>query len=122
MSRAAHRPPAARTLQDQKPRMAAIKVIGNDPETWTFRLTDCATLLELTLVRVAYAARLVGEDDLGMILKPEPGHAAPTRDELEDRLNAVHERRAPRHGRARSVDASLTIRSRHSPHDPPGRD
>lgn len=95
MSRAVYRLPAARTLRQFLPRLSAIKVVGNDPETWTLRLTDRATHLELALVRLAYGAQLVGEDGLGMILKPEPGHAAPTRDELADRLNAIHARRAP---------------------------
>lgn len=78
---------------DWKPRLEAIEIIGDDPATWSFRLSDRGTVFELALLRLAYGAELAGEDSRGMILKPRPGLPVPTREALAATLETLRSRR-----------------------------
>lgn len=85
----------SRSLEDWQPRLSAIQIV-DDGNGWAFQLTGRATVFEVTLLRLAYGAAIVGVNAPGLLVRPAPGHARPTREQLAERLAHV---KAVGHGR-----------------------
>lgn len=85
---------AERTPRDWQPRIDAIQVVDHG-DAWAFRLTDRATVLELSLLRLAYGGELDTEANGDVLLiVPHPRDIPrPTRADLIERLAIV---RGPR--------------------------